>query len=132
MESILSFLLVASVLTGVFFVISNVIKQREAEKHLESLLSKYHEQILRDLKQTQKFKQELEKNKTTSTKSYIQDELLLITLKSVIDKLGEDDRVIMEKSFGKKSDNDQKRYAHKIFNESGLNKVIGKLEPAYY
>jgi hypothetical protein len=124
MENILSILLILSVITGIFFVFMNVYKQREAEKHLEILLAHDYDVILKELRYTQMISENLEKDKSNSTKRYINNELLLISLKSFIDKLNEDDRIVMQKSFGKKSDSDQQRYALKIFEESGVSKAL--------
>jgi isochorismate hydrolase len=139
MENTLSILLIISVISGIFLVIRNVFKQREAERHLEILLLKHKDLVLKDLRYfetiTKENKTEVKKlkSKNESLNNYIHNESLLIALKNVIGRLEDEDRIVMEKSFGKKSDNDQQRYAHKIFVECGFGKNNSnlRLEPVY-
>jgi hypothetical protein len=105
-------IIVATVVCAIYLV-SNVMLQLRARHRLEKLL-KLHESLLK-----QKFKaQEKAFGKDGDEVKY---EILLMLLRQQIDELTDKiDKEIMQKTLDRKNYNNQKKYALKIFSESGL------------
>ena len=95
------------------YVIVNIVLQLRAKKRLERLLL-LHRSLL-------KTKFEKQTNDLAENGTEVKYEVMLMLLRQQIDELTDKvDKSLLTKNLDKKTYNNQKRYALKIFSESGL------------
>lgn len=119
MNSLLSFpftlIIVVMIIGSLFYLFLNMFWQLRAMKRLE--------------KNIRNHRSTLEANFNKKVKESIisthQDELILMLLRKEISDLKESkDRVVLQKTLDRKNYSNQKRFAFKIFSESGMDKVL--------
>ncbi|TCC91559.1 hypothetical protein EZ428_07280 [Pedobacter frigiditerrae] len=101
------------------YVVYNIVRQRQVEKKLETILMKNQEQLYNKLNHLPELTKAWKPENAHSLESY-EEAYLLYFLKNKIETLEKDERRMMTKIFERKSNSDQMRYAFKLFSEAGL------------